>query len=214
MGAIRFHYDFLSPYAYIAWTQIHGLAERHGRSVEPVGILLAAALNKYGHKGPAEIPPKRTYVFVDCLRTCSVLGLPLKPPPSHPFNPLLALRVASLPMDADTRRALVTGLFEAVWAGGGGVETPGAVGAVAAAVGLDPVAALTAATTPEGKQRVKDQSSQALADGVFGVPTMTVDGQLFWGYDSFGHLDRFLAGEGVDLSGLAGFELPASASRR
>jgi 2-hydroxychromene-2-carboxylate isomerase len=212
-GPIRFHFDLLSPYAYIAWTQLGALAERHGRAVQPVPILLAALLNEYGHKGPAEIQPKRRYVYADCLRTCGVLDLPLAPPPSHPFNPLLALRVASVPMADDVRDALITGLFEAVWAGGGGVETPEAVGAIVAKAGLDPVATLTAAVSPQGKQRVKDQTAQALADGVFGVPTMLVDGALFWGYDSFGHLDRHLAGDGADLSDLDRFEVPASASR-
>src|SRR5262245_64367925 len=92
---VRFLFDYLSPYAYIAWTQVHGLAERHGRQVEPVPILFAALLGTYGHKGPAEIPPKRVYTFKHVVRLAHRVSVPLKPPPAHPFNPLLALRVTS-----------------------------------------------------------------------------------------------------------------------
>src|SRR5262249_60031058 len=86
---IDFHFDFISPYAYLGWTQIHALAARHGRAVRPVPTLFAALLNHSGTLGPAEIPLKRVYIFKDALRTAQVFGVPLEPPPSHPFNPLL-----------------------------------------------------------------------------------------------------------------------------
>ena len=102
---IRFHFDFISPYAYLAWTQIHALAARHGRSVEPVPVLFAALLDHHGTKGPAEIPAKRRYLMFDVVRKARALGVPIGPPPAHPFDPLLALRVASVPMDAQATRA-------------------------------------------------------------------------------------------------------------
>src|SRR5947207_2147613 len=109
-STLQFYFDFISPYAYLGWTQIHLLAGRHGSTVEPVPILFAALLNTYGHKGPAEIPPKRAYIFKNVLRLAHRLGVPLQPPPAHPFNPLLALRVASLPMEAGERRRLIDAL--------------------------------------------------------------------------------------------------------
>lgn len=191
---IHFHFDFLSPYAYLAWTQIHGLAAHYGRTVEPVPTLLAALLQHGGTKGPAEIPAKAVYVFKDTLRTARRLGVPLLPPPSHPFNPLVALR-ASLVAEGDERRRLVDALFRATWGGGGGVETPEKVARAASAAGLDGDAIVARAGEPGGKQRLRDATDAAVAAGVFGVPTMAADGELFWGYDSFAHLDRFLAGE-------------------
>src|SRR5512140_3653821 len=100
MSAIRFCFDYVSPYAYLAWTQIHALAARHGREVTPVPVLFAALLDAAGTKGPAEIPAKRGYVFKDVLRSAHRLRVPLVPPPAHPFNPLLALRVSSLDLEA------------------------------------------------------------------------------------------------------------------
>lgn len=210
-----FYFDVISPYAYLAWTQIHALAERHGRDVEPAPILFAALLNAYGHKGPAEIPPKRVYIFKDVLRSAALLGVPLAPPPAHPFNPLLALRVASVPMPQDTQRALIHALYRATWGGGGGVESTPQVVAAIAEVGLDPEATIREATSEVGKARVRARTQEALARGVFGVPTIWADGEIFWGLDALGHLDRFLAGhDPIDPAAIARWSsLPSSASR-
>lgn len=211
---IRFCFDFLSPYAYLAWKQLPALAARHGRVVEPVPVLFAALLNANGQKGPAEIAAKRVYVFKDTTRTARVLGLPLIPPPAHPFNPLLALRACSMIDDLAPRAALVDGLFDAVWGGGPGVEDPATVASVATARGLDGAAIVARATSDEAKARVRAQTDRALADGAFGVPTMFVDGELFWGFDSLPHVERRLLGNDppIDVSRWSG--LPASAQRR
>lgn len=193
MPSMRFYLDFISPYSYIAWTQVHALAARHGRSVEPVPVLFAAMLNHWGHKGPAEIPPKRLYVFKDVLRTAYTHSLPLEPPPSHPFNPLLGLRVASLDMDEDTRRALIDALYGATWGGGPGITDPEIVDQIAWSVGVEH--AVERATAPAAKQRVKERTTAAIAAGVFGVPTVIVDEELFWGFDAFDHIEAFLRGE-------------------
>jgi 2-hydroxychromene-2-carboxylate isomerase len=214
-GPIRFLFDYLSPYAYIAWTQVHALAERHGRQVEPVPVLLAALLGAYGHKGPAEIPPKRVYVFKHVLRTARRLGLPLTPPPGHPFNPLLALRASSLPLPHPQRRALIDRLFDATWAGGPGVTDASVVARLATEAGLDGEAIVAEAGSPAAKALLRAQTDDALAAGVFGVPTILVGDELFWGYDSFLDVEQHLAGEdpvtGAELDRWA--DLPRQADR-
>jgi 2-hydroxychromene-2-carboxylate isomerase len=192
---IRFLFDFLSPYAYLAWTQIHPLAERVGAEVEPVPVLFAALLKAYGQKGPADIPPKRVYIFKSVLRWARKLGVPLAPPPEHPFNPLLALRAASLPMPPGERRRVIDALFAATWAGGRGVEQQAEVMTAVAAAGLDGEAVAREAASPEAKARLRTQTDAALAAGAFGVPTMLVGNELFWGFDALGHLEDHLRGE-------------------
>ena len=187
-AVIRFHFDFLSPYAYLAWTQIHALADRHGREVEPVPVLFAALLDHHGTRGPAEIAAKRRYLMFDVVRKARALGVPIAPPPHHPFNPLLALRIASLPMPAPARRALIDRIYNAVWSGEArDIEDRAVLTAIA---GAD---AVEAAGTPDAKARLRTQTEAAIADGVFGVPTMLVDGEPFWGVESLPELDHFLA---------------------
>lgn len=195
MDPIRFYFDYLSPYAYIAWTQIHALAGRHERIVEPRPVLFAALLGEHGQKGPAEIPAKRLYVFKDAYRKAHRAGLPpLQPPPTHPFNPLVALRASTIARDAEAQRRLIDALYAATWAGGGGVETAEKVAAIASTIGLDGEAIVREAGSDEAKARVRSNTEEAIGAGAFGIPSMVVDGELFWGVDSLPLLDDFLAG--------------------
>ena len=213
--SILFLFDFLSPYAYLASTQIHALAARHGRDVELVPVVFGALLDAHGTRGPAEIPARRRYLIRDVVRIAHRFGVPIAPPPAHPFNPLLALRVASLPMASERRRALVDALYRAAWVDGRDLGDRAVVAAVVAAAGGEP-GLVDAAGTDEAKARLRRQTDEAIAAGVFGVPTMLVDGEPFWGCDSLPYLEGFLAGERpVHDELVARWEkLPAAVQRR
>lgn len=212
---ITFHFDFLSPYAYLAWLALPRIAAAHARAIQPVPTLLAALLAHGQTKGPAEIVAKRRYVMVDCTRSAAILGVPLVPPPTHPFHPLLALRVAGS-ASGQEQHVAIEAMFRATWGGGPGVEDPMQLAATLSAAGLDGPALVAAAGTTEAKDRLRHATETAIADGVFGVPTMLVDGEMFWGFDALPHLERFLAGDarmsGINLSRWT--NLPASARRR
>ena len=214
--SIQFLFDYISPYAYLAWTQLPKLARRHGCSVEPIPVLFAGLLNANGQLGPAEVPSKRVYVFKDAMRSAHNLGLPLVPPPTHPFRPLLSLRVSCLETLGEQRWRVIDSLFHATWGSGAGVETGEQVSAVLANLGLDPTDIIAQASTVKIKQRLRDNTAQAIAAGVFGVPTMLIGGELFWGYDSFGHIDRFLSGkEALDTTLVQRWiDIRATAERR
>jgi 2-hydroxychromene-2-carboxylate isomerase len=214
-GELELYFDFISPYAYLGWKQIHALAEKHGRTVRPTPVLFAALL-AHGHtKGPAEIPAKRIYIFKDTLRTALVNGIPFAPPPSHPFNPLVALRAVSVIAEAERRRA-IDALFHGAWAGGGGIETEEKVASALNEAGLDGAALVARAKEQPAKDALREQTDRAIQQGVFGVPTMRVGREIFWGCDSFAHLERHLLGNdplaGVDLRRFA--TIQPSATRR
>jgi 2-hydroxychromene-2-carboxylate isomerase len=210
---MKFYFDFVSPYAFIAWTQIHRIAEKHKRTVEPVPVLFAALLDAHGTVGPAEVPAKREYIFRDAYRKAHRLGLTLKLPPAHPFNPLLALRVASLLMEPAPKRKLIDALYAATWTEGTGVETPEAVSAIATSVGLDGEALVHAAQKPAAKERLRAATNEALEHGVFGVPTVLESNEIFWGTDGLEHLEVFLRGEDPVPKDGSWADRPASAQR-
>lgn len=188
---IRFVFDFLSPYAYLGWVQVHTAL---GEDVEPVPVLFAALLDHHGQKGPAEIPAKRVYTWKHVLRLAADHAVTITPPPAHPFNPLTALR-AVLAATADQRRAVIDTLFEATWGGGPGTGDPQTVTRVLEDAGL-PGAELVAQTRdPAIKQRLKDNTEAMIAAGVFGVPSVLVDEEVFWGQDALPHVRRYLAGD-------------------
>ncbi len=192
---LRFFFDYVSPYSYLAWTQLPALAARHGRTVELVPVLFAGMLNTLGTTGPAEVPNKRFYIYKHTKRIAHDLGVPFVMPAAHPFNPLPALRMTVAVQDAEARARLVTALFSAVWAGGGGLMEPERLVSTVFSAGLDAMALIEAARTPEVKDQVRRISDELLALEGFVVPTIIADGELFWGVDSLGHLERFLRGE-------------------
>lgn len=191
---LYFFFDFLSPYAYLAWHSVHEVAAPARREVEPIPVLLSALLDGHGQKGPAEIPAKRAYVFKDVLRTAHGLELPFKPPPAHPYNPLLALRVATIGLALKQRRDLMNALFHAAWGNGQGLDGEEAVAKAIEPTGLDADVLIAEAKSPQIKGQLRADTATAVKLGVFGVPTIMADGEIFWGHDSLGHLSRFLAG--------------------
>ncbi len=210
---LRFHFDYISPYSYLAWCRIDEFTRVHDLRVEPRPTLLAALLNHLGNKGPGEIPERRAYLFKDCLRMAAQLNVPFVPVFSHPFNPLPSLRATLLDMDDDTRRRLVTSLFRATWAESRDVGSPDVVAEVCADAGVPD--ALARIKEPAVKQQLLDASHDAIQLGIFGVPTMIVDDELFWGNDSFPHLARYLAGDDpVRPEDVAGWEAVRPSAQR
>ena len=216
VATLDLYCDFISPYAYLGWTQIHALAARHERTVRPIPVLFAALLAHSGTLGPAEIPAKRRYIYKDTLRSARALGVPFRAPPTHPFNPLLALRVATASPTPATRIDVIDALFRAAWGSGAGVETEAQVRAALDGAGLPGAELIARASEPATKQQLRAATDAAIAAGVFGVPTVIADGELFWGVDSLPHLERFLAGHdpitAEDAAALA--SLAPSATRR
>lgn len=197
-------FDFVSPYAWVALRPARALAEKHGRPFVPRPVLFARLLDAHGLVGPAEVPAKRTYIFKDAYRKAHARGLPpLVLPPGHPFNPLVALRAVIAKPSVD----VVDALFAAAWIEGRAIDTPEAVAAI---VGADVV---EAASTPDVKARLREETESAVKRGIFGVPTLELDGELFWGSDALEHADAFLRGEDPVPKDLRYFERPSSATR-
>ena len=210
---VRFLFDYVSSNAYLAWVELPKLAARYGYEIEPVPVLFAGLLEAHGQLGPAEVRPKAHWMFRNNLRKAAVLGLTLRPPRHHPFNPLLALRVSSLALPAPERAALIGGLFEAVWSRELHVSEPDVVANVADAAGLPGRELVERAQEPESKARLRRQTGDAIAAGVFGVPTFLAGGELFWGYDDMPWLERFLAGtDPLDPAAVASWTRAPSAS--
>jgi 2-hydroxychromene-2-carboxylate isomerase len=192
---IRFYFDYISTNAYLAWKELPRLASKHGHMLEPIPVLFAGLLNAHGQMGPAEVPAKAYWMWKNNVRKAALLGVPLKQPAFHPFNPLLALRVSSLDMSDDDRAKVIDVLLDAVWVEELHVSEREVVARRLERAGLAGGDLVARAETGEAKERLRRQTDDAIAVGVFGVPTMIVGTELFWGYDDFPHLQRYLAGQ-------------------
>ncbi len=171
-------FDVISPFAYLALPRLRELPGNVELKVVPV--LLAALLDQSGQRGPAEIPSKRRFTYRFVLWRARRLGMPLRMPPAHPFNPLAALRLV-IAAGSDLRSAAM--ILEAVFGEGHDLTDAAVIAELAARLGVaEPRAALA---DPAVKQRLRDNTSWAISRGVFGVPTLLVGEELFWGHDAF-----------------------------
>jgi 2-hydroxychromene-2-carboxylate isomerase len=182
MKSIDFYFDFVSPYAYIA---LHRLPQAPIR-YKPV--LLAGLLNHWGQKGPAEIPAKRRWTYRWCTWWAKELGIPFRFPAEHPFNPLHHLRLA---LACDCRPEAVKRIFDSLWVSGGNATDPASFAALCRELGSDEK------NISERKDELRKNTEEAAARGVFGVPSFVADGEVFWGADSLGFLNAFLADQAV-----------------
>ena len=216
MPSVEFFFDYLSPYAYLAWSRIRGVCERRGAELIVSPVLLAGLLQHWGQLGPAEIPPKMLFAFKDCARSAILHGLPFRAPRFHPFNPLTALRSSLSQVAGADQPKVVDALFQAGWGTGADLGSSDTVARILDRAGLDGEALVVRAMLPASKEALRAGTRRAVDNGVFGVPTMTVEGELFWGNDQLEHVDRRLSGDdpiaSIDLSAL----MPegASAERR
>lgn len=192
---IEFYFDFLSPYAFLAWTGIKQLAAKHERTLEPKPLLLAALLNHWGTKGPAETPAKARFVFLDCARRARALDVDFRCPMYHPFNPLLACRLATRAVAGEAQQSVIDCLWRHGWQGGGDLGDAAALKSALGQAGLDAEGLVERASSTEAKLELRRNSEVALERGVFGVPTMFLGESMYWGFDQLDLVDAELSGE-------------------
>lgn len=173
----RWCFDVLSPFAWLQWRRLHALGLQQQMDLRPV--LLGALLQHHGQLGPAEIPAKRRFTYRHVCWLAAQQKVPLRFPPLHPFNPLAALRLIVAAGCTVTSVDVVLG---AVWAEGRAVDTAESLADAGRALGIEDVGAAIA--DPSVKSKLAEFGAEALAEGVFGVPTIVDRGQLFWGLDA------------------------------
>jgi 2-hydroxychromene-2-carboxylate isomerase len=201
-------YDVISPFAYLALPRLGELPET--AELSPLPVLFAALLDHFGQRGPAEIPSKRRFTYRFALWRARRLGLPMKFPAAHPFNPLAALRL--IIAAGSTLHAART-VLTAVFGTGRDVSDPAVVAQLAQELGVaNPEQALA---DPAVKARLRQNTQWASERGVFGVPTLVIGEELFWGHDAIDMALDYLKrpGDFSDAAMRAIDQLPIAASR-
>jgi len=171
------YFDFVSPFAYLQSEQLAALAPRITVRYKPV--LFAGILGAHGQKGPAEIETKRAFTYRFVLWQAKQLGIPLKLPHEHPFNPLPFLRLA---IACDCEASAIQRIFRFIWRDGRLPDLPIEWAELTHDLSLPNADARIAA--PEVKDALRRYTDEAIAIGVFGVPTLVLRGELFWGADA------------------------------
>ena len=205
---VSWYFDFISPFAYLHWPKVRSLAERQPVEFKP--LLFAGLLDRNGQKGPAEIPAKRRFTYRHVTWLARQQGVALHFPPAHPFNPLHALRLC---VAAGTTPEAISAIFNWLWAEGRAGDSIDALAPLIKRFGIEDPALLA---SDEVKATLRKNFDDAIAENVFGVPTLSLDGELFWGNDAHAFALAAIADPGLlsspEMQGID--ELPIGAARR
>lgn len=182
---VEYYFDFGSPAAYLASTQLPALASDTGATVLWRPMLLGGVFVATGNASPASVPAKGKYIFRDFARFAGRYGVALKTNPFFPINTLTLMRIAvGLQMRQDPRfMDYCTAMFRAIWVEAHNMNDPATVASVLQAAGFDAPALLALASEQVVKDKLKGLTEEAVARGVFGAPTFFVAEQMFWGQD-------------------------------
>ncbi len=187
MKRLDFWFDPISPFAYLAFERLPQVLAGCSYEVQYRPLLFAGLLKHWGQKGPAEIEPKRAWTFRQVAWLAQRHGIALQAPAQHPFNPLPLLRLL---LACGPNRLAVETVFKHVWVGGGDANDPARLATL--------TAQLAPARDPAGddvKRELRQATEDAVAHGLFGVPTVELDGLLFWGQDGLDMVAAALRGD-------------------
>ena len=183
-------FDFISPYAYLQWMRMR--RDHPQIRLNPRPLLFAGLLKHWGQIGPAELPGKRKHTYRLVTWQAQELGIPLRFPPAHPFNPLPALRLA---LAAADRTQAVDLIFRHLWEQGRQGDSAASLEPLAHQLGIGDLAAALA--NDEVKRALAGNGQEAVALGIFGVPTLKIGSELFWGNDATAMALRYLDHPGL-----------------
>lgn len=185
MKSFEYWFDFGSPAAYLAFTQLPKLESETNAKAVYRPMLLGGVFQATGNQSPASVPAKGAYTFKDFDRFAKRYGVPFNSNPHFPINTLLLMRGAVGMQQQEPERFLTycKTVFQAIWVDSLNMNDPATVGAVLHKVGFDPQSLMTLTNETAIKEALKAATTEAVTRGVFGAPTFFVGSHMFWGQD-------------------------------
>jgi 2-hydroxychromene-2-carboxylate isomerase len=194
VSELEFWFDFSSPFAYLASTQMQALAERTGARVSWRPFLLGGLFRSIGTPDVplfSFAPAKQSFMREDMERFARHYGVPFRFPSRFPMRTVLPLRVVLLA--GERGPALARALFSALWADDRDISDPAEVAAICASARVEPEL-VGRAEEPEAKRLLKEATDEAVARGLCGAPSFVVGDSVFWGQDRLEFVEKALHG--------------------
>jgi len=190
---VYFYYDYGSPTAYLAWTQLPELCERHQANLHYKPVLLGGIFKATGNSTPVLIAPKGKWLFKDIERYAVRYGAPYQMNPHFVINSMTMMRGAMWAQNTGVLESYNKAMYEATWVNGLNMSEPDVIASVMNEADLDAAAMLQAVADDSIKKQLIEATGDAVEQGVFGAPTMIVNGELHFGQDRLDWVERQLA---------------------
>lgn len=181
----EFFFDFGSPTAYLAWTQLPGICAAAGADLAYRPMLLGGVFQATGNSSPVSVPAKGKYMLADMARFARRYGVPMRFNPHFPVNTLQLMRGAVGVQSRMPERFVdyVKAVYEAMWVEARNMGDLATVADVLENARFDANAILSLASESAVKEALKNHTDEAVRRGAFGAPTMFVGQEMFFGQD-------------------------------
>lgn len=191
-------FDFVSPNAYLIWWPLRDLVNRHGAELVVLPAFLGGMHKLTGNAPPmirdAEVKGKNAYAMLEMNRFIAKHGLTKwRMHPAFPFNSILLQRMLFAACEDGRGVDFAEVLLKAIWEESLDVSSPEAVGAVVGAAGFDAADLFARAQSDAVKQGLMAGTDAVVARGAFGIPTMWVGDEMFFGKERLGQIEELLA---------------------
>jgi 2-hydroxychromene-2-carboxylate isomerase len=194
---IIFYLDFISPFAYLANVKLPGIAVRYAAAIEYRPIDVMHAKLAAGNFAPStrNLPAKARFIGRDRRSWAERYGVPMNDPKGARTERLNIGVYHAL--DRGCAQQYVDAAFHRVRGLGQGPDDDAVLAGVAADLGWETQSLLDFVHSPQAQARYREGQQQAARLGVFGVPMLIVDDQMFWGNDRLDFLEEYLAQAGT-----------------
>jgi 2-hydroxychromene-2-carboxylate isomerase len=195
MPRLEYFFDYVSPFSYLADSQLPALLERTGAELVYRPFLLGGVMKSSGNAPPFTVPNKGRYVGNDVNRWAARYGLEMAPNSHFPVNTVLAMRAAVALLDAGDAqafRAYHQAAFGAMWNEGANLADEAVLRDLLTKAGSDGDAVIARCAEPEVKNALRANTDEAVERGAFGAPSFFVREELFFGNDRLDFVEEAL----------------------
>ena len=189
---LEFFFDYVSPFSYLANSQLPALARRTGAELVYRPFFLGGVMQATGNQPPATLPARAKYMPADISRWLRRYGLPFRFNPNFPMNTLHAMRAALAAQEQGSFAVYHEALFRAAWAEPANLADAAVLRDVIGKAGLDAERIVARSNTDEIKERLKADTAEAVERGAFGAPTFFVGDEMFFGNDRLDFVEEAL----------------------
>ncbi len=197
--AVEFLFDFVSPNAYLAYYPLKDIAAQRGAEIIITPVFLGGMHKLTGNAPPfirdAGVKGKNAYAMLEMERFIARHGFEkFRMNPHFPFNSVQIQRMLVAAKDMGRALEFIDFLLPQIWEQGADMTDPEAVKALFAASPFDAQDLSEKIQSPEVKQRLADNTAEAVERGAFGIPTFFVGSEMYFGKDRLAQVKEALAG--------------------
>jgi 2-hydroxychromene-2-carboxylate isomerase len=190
---VEFFYDFTSPTAYLAWTQLPAIVKRTGGKLVYRPMFLGGVMQTTGNRPPGTVEAKGRWMQADLARFARRYGVPFARNPHFPMMTLLTQRIAVGIVDTPDFERYLAAVFNAAWRDGKNIADKAVLAEALTSAGLDAAKLIAMADDPANKEKLKANTDEAVARGAFGAPTFFVGDEMHFGQDRLDFVEEALA---------------------